>query len=136
MADQLWRGLIVISTALLVGTVLLFLSGVVMNPWDHYLSLGDEFHLGVWGRGINTYFVVFSDAEYGPYRGSIISLNGDPPFDRVVKIGPSWGIYFRYFQDADGALWTLMVSLWYPIAISAVLPVVHMLSLRNRRRST
>jgi hypothetical protein len=109
----------VVSTVMLGLAVLLFLTGDVRNPWNHYLSFNDDFHVGVWGRGLDSRIVFFNDAEYGPYRGSIIGFsdaNGNiyPPLERVEAFGDSWGIYYRYFQWSDFTLWTLTVSLWYP----------------------
>ena len=92
-----------------VSVVLVALS-LSLNPWDHRVSLTDEFHIGLWRGRV----VFFNDAEYGPYRGSIISLvpadgNLHPPLEREI----TWGSRFwRLFSllpmdgfdtlDADG----------------------------------
>ena len=121
------------SAVLAGGTLVLWLATFVTNPWDHHVSLTNRIHIGVWGGpGGDTLgrLVIFNDAEYGPYRGSIIQL-GDgkgnlyPRFDRELVWGDSFGVYYRYFRWPDGrTLWTLMVSLWYPLLLFAVLPVV------------
>jgi hypothetical protein len=99
---------------------------------------------------------VYNDSQYGPYRGSIIALSDDkhPPkavwawsvsedygvgreyiFDRkgaiqVIATGADFpGIYYRYFQwpNTPQPLWTLMVSLWFPLLLFSVLPSVWLL---------
>ena len=59
-----------------------------------------------------------------PYMGSIVSFAGDKS---VVERGlTAWGLYFRLIKHADTneTWWTLMVSLWYPIIIFGILPLV------------
>jgi hypothetical protein len=49
------------------------------------------------------------------------------------------GVYFRYFEwtDVPRPWWTLRVSLWYPIALSAVLPSWWLIGkMRCRRKKT
>lgn len=129
------------STTLLVLTILLFVGGYKLSPWEYRLSFGDSFHVGVWARdGLDSRIVFFNDAGYGPCRGSIIGLVGSdgnvyPPRIREVYIGDTWGVYYRYFQWIDGTLWTLMVSLWYPIVFFAMLPVSRLLHVTLRRRA-
>lgn len=133
--------LTILSFALLMATVLLFISGYALSSWDHHVSFGDSCHIGVWNRGLDSRLVVFSDSDYGPYRGSIIGLvdaNGNvyPPLKRRAAYGDAWGIYYRYFQWADAKLWTLMVSLWYPIAILAIMPLVRFVCASFRGKTT
>lgn len=42
-----------------------------------------------------------------------------------VGVGYTWGIYYRQFHWQSGeTLWTLMTSLWYPMAVFAALPLI------------
>ena len=142
MTRRLIKFVTVLSTVLLVLTVLLFLAGFVINPWEHYLSIGDDFHVSFSARGLVSRIIFFNDAEYGPYRGSIIQLvddrgNAFPKLKREEAFGDSWGIYYRYFEwsRSGSRLWTLMVTLWYPIIIFATLPSIRVLkrvALRNK----
>lgn len=144
MARRAFKIVTVVSTVLLAITVLLFLAGFVISPSDHYVSFNDDFHVGIWGGGLDSRIVFFNDAEYGPYHGSIIGLvhaDGDvhPPLVREEAFGNSWGIYYRYFQWSDATLWTLAVTLWYPIAIFAITPLLYALVRRcflNSRRAS
>ena len=91
------------------------------------------------GARIDSRLVLFNDAEYGPYRGSIIGLvdaDGSiyPPLEREESFGDSWGVYYRHFQWSDSTLWTLMVTLWYPIALFAIMPFVSLVCSTVRRR--
>ena len=73
----------------------------------------------------------FSDKEYGPYHGSIIAVTSPEwPIKRIFSkqraFGDFCGIYYRYFRWADSGnvLWTLSVSLFYPMIVFAVLPTI------------
>ncbi len=103
-----------ISTVMLASSLLLFVVGYIVSPWDYHVSLSEETHVGVWARGLDSRIVFFNNSEYGPYRGSIIGLvdakgNVYPPLVREESFGDSWGIYYRYFQWSDSILWTLML---------------------------
>ena len=126
---------------MLVISILLFLVGYIASPWDYYLSFSDDSHVGVCTRGLDSRFVFFNDAEYGPYSGSIIGLvdedgNIYPPLEREEAFGNSWGIYYRYFPRSGSTLWTLTVTLWYPIAVFAIMPFVSLMCSTVRRRAS
>ncbi|TWU36745.1 hypothetical protein Q31b_50270 [Novipirellula aureliae] len=142
MAHRTFKIATVISAAMLSVSVLLFLVGYITSPWDYHFSFSDDSHVGVWGRGLDSRLVFFNNAEYGPYRGSIIGLvdaDGSiyPPLEREESFGDSWGIYYRHFQCSDSTLWTLMVTLWYPIAFFAIMPLASLVcSAAGRNAST
>jgi hypothetical protein len=47
------------------------------------------------------------------------------------------GIYYRHFEWLDDRpIWTLMVSLWYPIGLFAILPAVWFFRNLQLRRKT
>lgn len=130
-----------ISTLMLAASVLLFLVGYFVSPWDHHFSLSDEIHVGGCARGLDSRIVFFNNTEYGPYRGIITGLadaDGDlyPPLVKEESFGDSWGIYYRYFQWSDSILWTLMVTLWYPIALFAIMPVAKLVCSAVGRHSS
>jgi hypothetical protein len=119
-----------VSAVLAGGTLVLSLAMFVSSPWNHRVSLTNRFHVGVWsGFGGDTLgrLVIFNDDQYGPYRGSVVQIgdgkgNAYPRFDRELARGDSFGIYYRYFRESNGTtLWTLMVSLWYPLILFALL---------------
>ena len=136
-------------------TVVLWIVTFYVTPWDHRVSLSRTFHIGVWAGfsgDILGRLVFFNDAQYGPYRGSIITLaNSDYP-----STGKSWfwgvgglgertdydgkgtveikelgcdfpGIYYRHFVwvKTGVVLWTLMISLWYPLLFFGALPATY-----------
>lgn len=145
MSKRAFRIATVTSTVLFIGSVVLFLAGFILNPWDHYLSFNDESHVGVLGMGFESKLVFFNDTEYGPYRGSIIGLvdedmvedtNGPSLRDYALAFAQSVGVYYRYFEFPDDKLWTLMVNLWYPIVIFSILPIINAMGwIRTRRNS-
>lgn len=98
----------------------------------------------------------FNDSKYGPYNGSIIAISDDKHPPKAVwdwRVGENYGagkkyifdgkgaiqvtttdadfpgIYYRHFQwpNTPQPLWTLMVSLWYPLFFFSVLPSVWIL---------
>jgi hypothetical protein len=139
MARRALGILTVVSTALLVVAILLLLAGYALRPRFHYVSISDSLHVGLEARGFDSRSVFFNDAT-GPYRGSIIGLldsdgNLVDPLEREWRFGDAWGVYYRYFQWPDRTLWTLSVSLWYPIVLFAMLPALRLLLYTRRSRA-
>jgi hypothetical protein len=130
MKFRMLKAASIISTLLLVLTLIFCVASIWINPWNYRLSLSNNFHLGVWGQTFDIRLVIFNDAEYGPYRGSIISVsdgqgNEFPKVDRKIGFGDTAGVYYRYFRWPDSTvLWTLMISLWYFVALFAILPTL------------
>ena len=141
------------STILLCGTIILLVAAFFVNPKGQKISLTNNFHVSVWegfGGDIIGRLVFFNNAEYGPYSGSIMRFGGESdkearwgwsvgnydlggittinPKGNVDKLGFCTlpGIYFRHWKIHDEArsLWTLMVSLWYPLFLFSILPVI------------
>jgi hypothetical protein len=124
--------------ALAVGILLLGLAMRFMAPRDIRLSLISSLHFAVSnarGSGGLGRVEIFNDAEYGPYRGSIVGADAKvyPPLDCKIAWGDAWGMYYRYFRWQEGRiLWTLSVSLWYPLLAAAALPLGRLLLRRSR----
>lgn len=114
----------VISTALLAGTLFLFLRSWENPSTTPFFSVTSSFHIGIWHGADGPNIAFFNNAEYGPYRGSLIGLEGvvDPDLLRVSHFGMSYGVYYRYFQWTHTTLWTLMISMWYPLVAFSILP--------------
>lgn len=94
-----------------------------ISPKDHNgghaLSVGKHFHVSL----LDSNVVFYSNDEYGPYRGSMLSLAGDPNAPVVRGFGP-WPGIFIYARDIrwpnGDRLWTLMFTLWYPVMLIVV----------------
>ena len=138
MAHRAFTTVAYVSVALLVATLVLTVGGIWLNPSDHHLSLGERFHIGVGGHGWDRRLVLFSDGEGGPYAGSVVSLlgaDGDvrPALDHLTGFGDTAGIYYRYIRSPDATVWTLTLSLWYPIVLFAILPAIWWTRKERRR---
>lgn len=139
MKPRLLNAVAVVCAVLLSITLLLLLVAPFLDPIDIHLSLGRAFHVSVQCRRFDSRIVFFNDSEYGPYRGSVIGLSDDdgnvyPPSQRQLSFGDAWGVYYRYFRWSDATLWTLTVSLWYPIVILSAI-VIGVRRGRGRRDS-
>ncbi len=78
------------------------------------LSLGKHFHISLEDGSI----VFYNSDNYGPYRGSMLSMGFDPDAPTVNGFGMWAGIYLRDIRWPNGdRLWTLFVTLWYPVII-------------------
>ena len=122
MSHRLFSVLPLISATLLACTAILWPWSFWTDPRRDCLSFSDDFHGAVqYGR-----VSFFNVKEYGPYHGSIISLGDGREFAEQRGFGDTAGIYYRYFRWADSGavLWTLSVSLAYPLVGFAVLPLV------------
>jgi hypothetical protein len=127
MANRAFSIASLVSAVLLGCTALLWLSAFVLDPWSNRLSVTGDFHIAVWGGCDGPplgRLVFFNDKRYGPYRGSIISVSGYKEPAEVRCWGDAFGVYYRYFRwSGSGAtLWTLMISLAYPLAMFSFLP--------------
>lgn len=86
--------------------VLLVFGASRLNSRRHYLSFGRNFHVALNGAGLSFY----NDAKYGPYRGSVVGLAGNP--DPQVR-ATNFPFYYRHFRWQRGyELWTL--TIWLP----------------------
>jgi hypothetical protein len=154
-----------VSAALVGCTVVLWLATFVISPWKRRVSLTHHFHVGVWsGFSGDTLgcVVFFNNIEYGPYRGSIIALTddahpsskqgwsfGEYDWGQIIdfdgkgeievkeKVCDLPGVYFRHIRWSKETLplWTLMVSLWYPLFLFSVVPAVWIFRRWRLRRS-
>lgn len=113
-----------------------------IDPRTPFLSLSDHCHLGLRTRGsLDARLQVFNDASYGPYSGSIIGVSAGgrgptsaPVWPKVWGIGDDAGVYYRMIRWQDGtSLWTLSLSLAYPLIAAALLPAVWIVR-RSRRK--
>ncbi len=103
------------------------------DPRRQFVSLSRECHLSIDHRGEDGRLEIFNDANYGPYAGSIIAFTGDPNGPSISGFGDTAGIYYRLIRWPNGtSLWTLSVSLSYPLIVAAVLPAIWLFR-RSRR---
>jgi hypothetical protein len=126
-----------ISIALFFGFMSLFVYLWIFNPnpisgeppmhW-HHISLGQDVNLSA--SGVESH-------------ESLLFFNGPMPNDTTMfgsnvkeTFYEGWGIYFKLINNTAMKItwWTLMISLWYPIIIFAILPTIFMIKkLRNRK---
>jgi hypothetical protein len=139
MIRRIFNTLSLISAILLASTAILWAWSFWTDPRKDCLSFSGEFHVAVQDGRVS----FFSDKEYGPYRGSISALTSPAwPIERIFSkqraFGDTLGIYYRYFRWADSGavLWTLSVSLFYPMIAFAVLPTIWLWTWRRRVRSS
>jgi hypothetical protein len=91
---------------------------------------GGSLHFAVtkeWGG-----YLVFYNQNI-PYSGSIFRFSGDKTINETGLTG--CGIYYRHIThtlEKDKNWWTLMVSLWYPIIMSGILPLALVLKKQTR----
>lgn len=126
MTRRVFNTLSLISATLLACTLLLWTWSFWTDPSKDHLSFTDTFHVAVQRGRVD----FFSDKN-GRYHGSIIALTSpERPIERIFSerrgFGDTLGIYYRYFRRADtgAVLWTFSVSLFYPMIVFAVLPLM------------
>ena len=125
MIHRIFNTLSLISALLMACTVILWAWSFWTDPYKSNLSASNAFHIGLYDGRVE----FFSD-KFGPYHGSIIALTSpERPIERIFAerrgFGDTAGIYYRYFRWANSGavLWTLSVSLFYPMIVFAVLPL-------------
>jgi len=127
MKSRIFNTVSLISAILLACTIFLWAWSFWTDPRKDCLSFSGDFHVAVQHGRV----VFFNVKDYGPYHGSIIALTSPEwPIERIFSkqqaFGDICGIYYRYFRWADSGdvLWTLSVSLFYPMIVFAVLPTI------------
>jgi hypothetical protein len=120
MIPRVFNTLSLLSAALAVCLIVLGVWTLGVDPRDYCVSINDTFHVGACRGRVE----FFNNREYGPYHGSIVSLSDGSEFAERQGFGDAFGIYYRYFRRADSGavLWTLSVSLAYPLIVLALLP--------------
>jgi len=126
MLQRVFVSAAIACTALLgVAIFLLVASHCNLDPRQHSVSITGDCHVTV----ANGYIEFFNDAEYGPYRGSIVAIlddqgNSHPPIERT-GFGETWGVYYRHLRwlDSGDVIWTVAISLVYPLVLFSILPV-------------
>jgi hypothetical protein len=130
-----------LSAAVATVIVLLWLSAGVGNidGITPLATFSKDCHLTIFGHGADYRVAIYNDAVYGPYHGSIVGMAGPDGRTGIQGhgFGDTAGVYFRHFRWPGGAvLWTLMISLLYPLAISLVLPIIWICKNFQLRRAT
>jgi len=123
-----------LSTALLCLTGGITLVGWLSTEQLHSFRITEGIHIGISGGSVGSRFVFYNNARYGPYTGSVVGLVGDDvPVQR--GFGDSLGVYYRHFFWPDHVVWTLAVTVWYPLVLFAIWPCRAALKMRRRARS-
>jgi hypothetical protein len=139
MICRTFKILTAVSAFFLGLSLLLAIAARLLDPWtEHSISLRPKLYVGV-GQAYPSDIVgrvaIFNDRESGPYRGNIIALpGGGSSLLERSSFGDAWGIYYRHFRWPNYEVWTLMVSLAYPIWLFALLPIAWLIREANRRR--
>jgi hypothetical protein len=134
VANRLFNIAAAVSAIVLCLVIVAWFAAGAVNPRKHFVSLSSSCHLSVNARGADARVQVFNDSSYGPYGGSIIGLAGDSTGPTASGVGDVAGIYYRMIRWPNGtSLWTLSLSLAYPLLLALPLPVVWLI--RRSRRS-
>jgi hypothetical protein len=129
-----------------ISTLLFVLLGVAwllaarydtLNPsGTQFLSLSSRFHVTIDAHAFPARIVFFSDSTFGPYAGAISAGRATPTAPQITRFGDTAGIYYRHFRWPNGkTLWTLSLSLLYPLSLCTILPTLWLLR-RSRLRTT
>ena len=130
MTNRLLNLAAILSTIFLVVLIVAWFVAGEVQPTEKHLSLSSGCYLSIdaWGPSrTDARLEIFNDAQYGPYRGSIIEIAGPNYPSRISKItfGDTAGIYYRYFRwPDDRKLWTLSLSLIYPALVALAAPIL------------
>lgn len=99
-------------------TIVLYMISFQLDAREQQLALGSNAFVAIQDGRLS----FFSDAQYGPYRGSIISLSdGVHPPDYEQSGFDLPGLYYRWFCFKTGPFWTLTISLVFPIGLGAIM---------------
>lgn len=116
--------LTVVSGVVCLTVLVVLLISYQLDVERHGIAVTSGFHVGFFRGGVWFY------GNELPYMGSIIQISsagapgsGYPPL--LDEAGVDFpGVYYRFFRFRSSTIWTLMVSLWYPVGLFVLLPVV------------
>jgi hypothetical protein len=127
MAHRIFTAAAIGSTALFVFTIFLLVATACdLGFWQNRIvSVPITANCRATVQYAHIWF--FNDAEYGPYHGSIIAISdgkGNTPTVSLTGFGETLGIYYRHIRwlRSGGVIWTLAISLAYPLVIFGILP--------------
>ena len=126
--------LVALSAALAMMALLAWVAGACIDPCKHFVTLG-RCHISLLSRRGDVRLVIFGNAEYGPYQGSILSMSapgGPRPDIHRWSFGDFCGIYVRLFKGEPESLSTVAVSLAYPLIALSILPTLWLIRWSRR----
>jgi hypothetical protein len=152
MTNRQFNAASFVSGVLAGFSIILWLATFIVSPENYRLSFTHHFHVSVWSGFTGDTLgrlVVFTDTQ-GPYAGGMLGVAGkeiqsgwhttDYKYDFGQTIFLSEraeiedteqycdlpGIYFRHFvlPSQPPPSWTLMISLWYPLCLFSILPLL------------
>lgn len=137
MAARLFNLAAACSAVALCLIAVAWLAAAGVDPRRQAVAVPGGF-LSLHARGIDRRVELFSDAANGPYHGSIIGITsraGRTNGPATTAFGDTAGVYYRRFRWPDGReLWTLSVSLLYPLALAGIVPLIWLARRVRRRR--
>ncbi len=124
----------IVLTVVIVVLTAIWLFSYTLDGGAQHVSLTRTFHVNLSEGCVSC----FNDSAYGPYRGSIIAIvdregHTHPDFLRRT----AWslpGFYYRCFRTESDTLWTLTVSLLWPIS-GATVSLLMTLAMNRLRRT-
>jgi hypothetical protein len=141
MSRRLFNLTAAFSTVVSILIIIASLFAHTIDPRRHHVSITSACHLSIDAHGCDARIELFNDAIYGPYSGSIISMTSinnaitNPNSPTKRGFGDFAGIYYRHFRWRDGTLlWTLSLSLLYPLLVAMVLPMIWIFRRSSRRQ--
>ena len=108
-----------VSGIFCIAFVGVWLVSFFLDVSKHGMVVNQNFHIGFFNGAVSFY------SHDVPYRGSIIQIDGYPPI-LALKHFTFVGIYYRYFRFPSETVWTLIISLAYPVIFFSVLPALWM----------
>ncbi|HTL17035.1 MAG TPA: hypothetical protein VL793_07350 [Patescibacteria group bacterium] len=110
--------------------VLFALSHDVVAGFKGGIAVTSRFHVGVFDGGL------WFHSDSLPYRGSVIAMSGSSSKAIRKKGFDLPGVYYRHFRFPlePEPLWTLRLSLDYPLVVSAIFPLLWLNQVLRARR--
>jgi hypothetical protein len=125
VANRLFNVAVLGSAAIFCLIVGAWLMAGNLDPRRQFVSLSQGCHFSMKACGMDSRLVIFNDATFGPYAGSIIAIAGTPNGPSVSGFGDTAGVYYRLIRWPNGhSFRTLTLSLFYPLIVTAILPTI------------
>jgi len=129
-----------ISSLFLAALVVAFFVSDSLDLQRQFVTLSPTIHISMDRRDANANFYVFNSTIDGPFLNGITGITSQgsrrPPLEPAAdEMWNSLGMHYRMVRWRNGKLLrTLAVSMYYPLAFSAILPIVWLMCCLRRPR--
>jgi hypothetical protein len=104
-----------------------------VDPLRQFLRLAGRCYLSLTGPPGNRSVALFNDTSIGPHP-VMVGIAGSSALPRVAGFAGIPGVYYQRIEWRDGTvIWRFLLSLSYPLTITAIMPLAWLIRTMGKR---